>query len=95
MASLNTTSIAGHGSGWYSLACLGGNLKKNGIDIAEFGCSKLRPFFESMPKDFEIYVDDSHETSVVHVCPVSKSTDVSTDEKPQSRSESATSVRKG
>ena len=83
IASSNTTSIAGHGSGWVSLAYLGGNLKKNGIDIAEFGYSKLRPFFESMPKEFEIHVDDSHETSVVYVRPVCKSTDVSTAEKPR------------
>lgn len=82
MASCKTISISGQGSGWLGLAHLGSQLRQNGIDISEYGHKKMKDFFESMPDDFEIYVDESHKTPVAYVRPVSKNDETSADVVP-------------
>ena len=82
MASCKTISISGRGSGWLGLAHLGSQLRQNGIDISEYGHKKMKDFFESMPDDFEIYVDESHKTPVAYVRPVSKNDETSADVVP-------------
>lgn len=71
--SLDSIEIGSKGNGWVNLANIGKALRRENINIAEYGYTKLQSLFESMPASFELYKDITKKVPVVYVRQIVKS----------------------